>query len=104
MAYRPTWVRVSEADFWENLRQVLSCPQFSVSSWCDLHGESLGQFYEVEFSDSDGPQRTPVFSLLREPDSHGVVEVRYFIAETNLSLLAMLAAIDSLLGDVVAVS
>lgn len=105
---RIRWTVISEDQFWENLRQVMACECFEV--YTSVHYSqkegTMGQIYNVEFRDSDGRQDCDVFSIYYghpyfESDQ---MKVYYMVDESKLSMLAALAAIDSLMGDVVPVS
>lgn len=102
------WTVVPAEEFWENLSQVMACDCFRVVSypWYDKrYGGGFSETYEVHFSDSDGPQKCDVFGIYYGKSVvYDKMVVSYMVDESKLSMLAAIAAIDSLMGDVVPVS
>lgn len=101
------WTVVSDSQFWESLSQVMACRCFKVVSclWYSKLDNSFSETYEVHFSDSDGPQKCEVFAIYYGKSVvYDKMKVSYMVDESKLTMLAAIAAVDSLLGDVVPVS
>ena len=96
MAHGFDWTRVHMEDFWKNMIQVLDC--FNVTSSVSEMDGCLSELYYAKYYDAYGVKEACVFCLIhnlrRQYDSQPTWE--YYVNETNLTLLAAIAAVESL--------
>lgn len=98
------WKRIPESDFWEYLCELARVQSFTVTGEvCGGAGQVVTELYRVKFASGD---RDWVYALARDivKGPEFPIEPGFFMVGENVAMLFGLAALDTLLGDVVAVS